>query len=211
MTTTRFCIIRHGETDWNRERRLQGHTDIPLNGQGHQQARQLQQALAQTGLTFDALHVSDLTRTQQTAAPLAELYQLTPHYHAELRERHYGQYQGLTYAEIQQQWPQHYPRIESRDPDYDMEGGESLNHFRQRIISCFSRLAQSHPAQTLLVVTHGGVLEILHRTASGTPLNTPRNFPIPNAALNWVTYNEGVWMLEKWADESHLQAALDEL
>ncbi|MBK0416293.1 histidine phosphatase family protein [Chromobacterium haemolyticum] len=209
--TTRFCVVRHGETDWNREYRLQGHTDIPLNPTGQEQAASLSRALWPGRYAFDALYVSDLTRTRQTAAPLQARLSLTPTYSAELRERHMGVFQGLTYAEAEQTIRDDYLQLKSRDPDYDLKGGESLNVFMRRIRDGFTSIARSHLGQTLLVITHGGVLEMMYRLATGKPMSEARDFPIPNAALNWLSYCDGRWQVEQWADESHLPAALDEI
>lgn len=211
MHTTRFCIVRHGETDWNRERRLQGHLDIPLNRQGEEQALRLATALQLRGQRFDSLHVSSLTRTRQTAAPLMDKLKLTAQFHDALKERHYGAFQGKTYDEARAAMPEAWRKHQDRDPHYDMDGGETLQGFHQRIISHINRLAEAHPAQTVLVVAHGGVLEMIYRHATGTPLQKPRDFPIPNAALNWLSVGPQGWVLEKWADESHLAETLDEL
>jgi broad specificity phosphatase PhoE len=108
MHTTRFCLIRHGETDWNRERRLQGHLDIPLNPRGLQQAEQLAQALAQQQLAFSALHVSELTRARQTATAISRQLGLPLQTHPALKERHYGAFQGHTFDEAREHIPHAY-------------------------------------------------------------------------------------------------------
>lgn len=211
MPTTRFCLIRHGETDWNRERRLQGHLDIPLNARGLQQAEQLASALARQQLQFAALHVSELTRARQTANAISRQLGLLPHTHAALKERHYGAFQGRTFDEAREHIPHVYRLHQQRDAHFDLQGGESLHAFSQRIMHCMQQLAEQHPGEQILVVSHGGVLEMVHRTASGQGLAGARDFPIPNAALNWVSYRDGCWEIEKWADQSHLDSSLDEL
>ncbi|UTH74426.1 histidine phosphatase family protein [Chromobacterium sp. IIBBL 290-4] len=207
---TRFCLVRHGETDWNREYRLQGHTDIPLNDTGLEQAEQLAQAF-RPGQAFQALYVSDLTRTRQTAAPLQNKLGLPAHYTHALRERNMGALQGLTYAEAAEQIPDLYHRHQARDPDYDLDGGESLHRFQTRVLEGFADIAARHPGETVLIVTHGGVLDIMYRAATAKALRDKRDFPIPNAALNWLDYQDGGWSLRRWADESHLAGALDEI
>ncbi|MBX9297463.1 histidine phosphatase family protein [Chromobacterium piscinae] len=207
---TRFCLVRHGETDWNREYRLQGHTDIPLNHAGLEQASQLAQAF-RPDHAFQALYVSDLIRTRQTSAPLQTRLQLNAHYTPQLRERHMGALQGLTYAEAAEQIPDLYRLHQARDPDFDLEGGESLRRFRARILDGLASIAALHPGENVLIVTHGGVLDIIYRAATSKPLEEKRDFPIPNAALNWLDYQDGGWTLRRWADESHLSSALDEI
>ncbi|BEV70831.1 histidine phosphatase family protein [Paludibacterium sp. THUN1379] len=209
--TTRFCLVRHGETDWNIERRLQGQIDIQLNTTGLQQADRLSQALAQAGLAFSALYVSDLQRARQTAAAIARDNALTPIATERLRERHFGHFQGLTYAEAEVRIPEDYRLFKSRDPAYAPGSGESLAVFQSRVQTFFDEAAARHPGQTVLVVSHGGVLDIAYRMANKLPITHQRDFPIPNAALNWISHVDGEWQLERWADQSHLEHSRDEL
>ena len=126
--STRICLVRHGETAWNAERRLQGHLDIPLNEHGLAQAAATARSLG--GERFDAAYCSDLTRARQTADAIASHLGLSLCQNAQLRERHYGVFQGLTYDEAQNQHPEAYRHFEQRDPDFAFtEGGESLKGF----------------------------------------------------------------------------------
>ncbi|MBV8647529.1 histidine phosphatase family protein [Paludibacterium sp.] len=209
--TTRFCLVRHGETDWNIERRLQGQIDIQLNDVGRQQAEQLSRALAHAGHGFAALYVSDLARARQTADAIARHNGLAPIATPDLRERHFGPLQGLTYAEAEVRIPDTYHQFKSRDPAYVPGQGESLACFHRRVKDFLDQVATRHPGQTVLVISHGGVLDIAYRMASGLPLTHQRDFPIPNAALNWISHSNGRWTLERWADESHLEHSRDEV
>ena len=103
MNITRLCLIRHGETNWNAERRLQGHTDTPLNEHGQAQARLMARALKNTQLEFDALYSSNLQRAVDTAHAVTELLNIPATAMSELRERHFGVLQGLTITEAP--WP----------------------------------------------------------------------------------------------------------
>ena len=206
----RICLVRHGETAWNAERRLQGHTDIPLNPTGLAQARAIADQLATQH--FDALYTSDLLRAVQTAEATARRLGLTAVRHPGLRERHFGVFQGLTYDEARARYPQAYACFETRDPDYAFEqGGESLRSFAQRIREVVTALATRHAGQQILLVAHGGVLDTVNRMVRGLPLQSQRDFLIPNAALNWIEYEQGSWRLLSWAEQSHLVAARDEL
>ncbi len=208
--STRICLVRHGETAWNAERRLQGHIDIPLNETGLAQARATATSLASEH--FDAAYCSDLTRARQTAAAIATHCGLTPGFDAGLRERHYGGFQALTYDEARTRFPVGYQRFETRDPDFVFpEGGESLREFAGRIHTALEHIAKIHQGGTVLVVTHGGVLDIAHRLATGKNLEAPRDFTIPNAALNWIGHDGENWSLIAWAEQRHLAGALDEL
>lgn len=207
-TSTRLCLIRHGETDWNAERRLQGHIDIPLNPTGVAQAAAAAATLP--GGTFAACYSSDLIRALHTAQAACGALGIEPRVTDALRERHYGHFQGLTYQEAASRHADDYARFEARDPDFAFAGGESLRGFATRITNCLTEIVARHPGETVLIVTHGGVLDIAHRIATRKPLDAPRDFTIPNAALNWIRH-DGEWSLESWADLRHLHGARDEL
>jgi 2,3-bisphosphoglycerate-dependent phosphoglycerate mutase len=211
-STTRFCLVRHGETDWNIERRLQGQIDIALNATGHTQADRLSRTLARTGQRFAALYVSDLSRARQTAEAIARHNGLAVVTTPRLRERHFGFFQGMTYAEAEVRIPDAYRQFKSRDPAYVPGSGESLEVFCRRVHDFLAETAARHPGETVLLVSHGGVLDIAYRLAGQVPLTRQRDFPIPNAALNWISLCDGEWRLDRWADASHLtEDSLDEL
>lgn len=208
----RICLVRHGETAWNAERRLQGHIDIPLNTTGLSQAEATARSLARAGLRFSALYSSDLERARQTAAAITRLHALPPTHDARLRERHYGHFQGMTFDEAEARHPEHFRRFRGRDPHFALpDQGESLVGLAARVHAALEDIAGRHAGESVVVVTHGGVLDIVHRLATGQPLETARDFAIPNAALNWIEHSAGSWRLIAWADESHLHGALDEL
>ncbi len=211
MGTTRFCMIRHGETAWNAERRMQGQIDVPLNATGHRQAQAMAEAIAHE--SFAAIYSSSLTRARDTADAAAQRLKLPVELRPELRERHYGIFQNHTAAESAARYPQAYAKLETRDPDYDNEGGESLRVFHARVEAGLRAMAGEHEEEQVLVVTHGGVLDIVYRLATGRALSSPRDFAIPNAALNWVDWTDGQWRIELWADTEHLTAlaSLDEV
>lgn len=205
-----LCLVRHGETAWNAERRLQGHLDIPLNKTGHVQASATARNLADHH--FSALYSSDLARARQTAQAIIELTALDPVVTDQLRERHYGAFQGLTYEEARARYPDDYARFSGRARDSALPGGgESLQAFNARITATLEQLAKHHRGEQILIVTHGGVLDIAHRHASGKTLEAPRDFPIPNAALNWISCTRGRWRILRWAEAQHLDGARDEL
>lgn len=205
-----LCLVRHGETDWNVARRLQGHIDIPLNERGRAQAEATARSL--TGTRFSALYCSDLARARQTAAAITRRYPMPETTDARLRERHYGMFQGLTYDEAARRHPEFYRRFKARELDFAFaERGESLHAFAARIRAALHDIALRHRGEQVLVVTHGGVLDIAYRIAAGRELESARDFPIPNAALNWIEHQPAGWRLLAWADERHLEDSLDEL
>jgi len=209
VSATRLCLVRHGETAWNAEGRVQGQLDVPLSEVGHAQARAVAAALALE--RFDAIYASDLARVRQTAAPAAARLGLPVALDAALRERHYGMFERLTYAEVKQRYPAEYARFRDKDPEFDFVTGESLAGFAARALECVERLAARHAGQSILVFTHGGVLEMVYRRATGMTLSSPREFEIPNAALNRVEALCGEWRVTAWAEIAHLERALDDL
>jgi probable phosphoglycerate mutase len=213
-TATTLVLIRHGETAWNAERRLQGHLDIALNPEGERQAAALGAALAAE--KFDQVISSDLLRARLTAAALAAPQGLPVQLDAALRERCYGGFEGLLYAEIEQRFPLEFAAWQGRDVDAILppgaNRGESFRQFYRRATGAILGWAAAHPGQRLALVAHGGVLECAYRAALGLPLETPRNFTINNASINRFTVTGGVLTLHSWGEIAHLQpAALDEL
>lgn len=209
MAATRICMIRHGETAWNAEGRVQGQLDIPLNDTGRAQARATAEALA--GHDFTAIYCSDLSRVRQTAEPAARRLALPVSYDAALRERHYGMFERLTYVEVREKHPVEYARFRDKDPEFDFNGGESLRGFHERSLGAIGRVIERHPGEQVLVFTHGGVLEMVYRHAGELGLSSPRDFEIPNAGINWLEITPQGWKVLQWAHVAHLDAALDDL
>ena len=206
---TRFCLVRHGETDWNAEQRLQGQTDIPLNEIGKLQAKAVRPGL--TPHRFAAAYSSDLSRAWETAQIATQNLPLSVAPAPSFRERHYGAYQGLTHAEAQRDHPEIFLQHRMRRLDYDYRSGESLSNFAARVVDGLNALAARHRGQEVLIFTHGGVLDIVYRIATGRELCAPRDFSLPNAALNWVEHCGGQWRIVAWADRRHLERVLDEV
>jgi probable phosphoglycerate mutase len=204
-----MCMVRHGETAWNAEGRVQGQLDIPLNATGLAQARAVSEALA--GESFSAIYASDLVRTRQTAEYTAARLGIEVRLERALRERHYGMFERLTYVEVKERYPAEYARFRDKDPDFDFGTGEGLAAFAARALACVAALAERHAGENILVFTHGGVLEMVYRHATGRGLSSPRDFEIPNAALNRIEAAAGAWRILAWADISHLEGALDDL
>ena len=199
-----LILIRHGETDWNRALRFQGQTDIPLNAAGLAQAERLAGRLAAE--TVHAVVSSDLQRALQTAMPAAGQLGLAVATEAGLREQSFGVAEGLTSTEIRQQRPDDWTRWTSFQADQSFERGESTRQFHNRSIAALRALAATHVGRTLLVVTHGGVLDMVFRTARALSLDGPRLAEIPNAGFNRIRVAaDGGIDLVVWADTSHLE------
>lgn len=206
MQATRLIVVRHGETAWNRDTRIQGHLDIPLNDTGLWQAQQLARALAQESLA--AVHCSPLQRAQHTARIVATHCQQSLHPEPQLRERGFGVFEGRTFAEIEQEQPEAARRWRQRDPHYAPEGGETLLQLRARVTAAVERIAAHYLGQTVLLVAHGGVLDALYRAATHQDIQAPRTWELANAAINRLLWSPGHGLaLVGWADASHLDSA----
>lgn len=199
---TEFILLRHGETQWNRELRFQGHVDVGLNATGLEQAQRLARRLA--GEQAHGLYASDLLRAQQTAQPVARQLALTGVSDAALREQSFGDVDGMTVDDIKAQHPQAWEGWLRFHEDYCLPEGESTRQFHARVMDAVYRLAAAHPGEKLTVVTHGGVLDMIYRTARSLGLNGPRQSDIPNAGLNRVRVREGGIDILAWADTAHL-------
>ena len=204
MDETTLIVIRHGETSWNREKRMQGTTDTVLSDVGRVQAQALGRRLAGRG--FAALYSSDLSRARDTARAIAEHTSREVVADPRLQERRFGIFEGLTAAEIQSLYPKEHACFVSRDPEYEVPGGESARVFTQRCLGCLAGIADRHRDEAVVVVSHGLVLDSLYRAAHGLDQGVPRPVPLINASVNRFGYGGGDWRLEVWGDISHLSA-----
>ena len=201
---TRVIAIRHGETDWNAQQRLQGHVDIALNGRGRAQAARLYEALKAEPLS--AVYASDLSRAHETALAFARPMGLAVSPTAALRERAFGDYEGCTYAEIETRWPDGAAAWRRRDPDFAPPGGgETLPGFHARCVQAALRLAAAHAGECIALVAHGGVLDALYRAATHAGLAAPRTWELGNATINRLLVVEQGLALVGWNDNQHLE------
>jgi probable phosphoglycerate mutase len=202
---TRVLAIRHGETDWNAESRIQGQIDIGLNDTGRWQAARMAQALVGEG--FDAIYSSDLSRARATAEALAAVAGIAVQPDIGLRERGFGSFEGRTYREIEDELPDLAARWRRREPDFSAEGGETLAGFYDRAVASACRLAARHPGQSIVLMTHGGVLDCLYRAATRIALQAPRTWALGNTGLNRLLHTELGFTLVGWGDSQHLERA----
>lgn len=200
---TQLILIRHGETVWNREHRMQGQHDSPLTEVGVRQAHLLGRRFKDE--IFGALYSSDLGRAHQTAHSIAEATGSRIIVDRRLRERHFGVFEGLTGTEIEHNYPHEYLRFKSRDPAFVVTGGESARQFQVRCMDCLSELAVRHAGERIVVVTHGLVLDMMYRAAYLLALEQPRPVPLLNASLNIFRYSDERWHCDGWGDVAHLE------
>jgi probable phosphoglycerate mutase len=203
MDITRILAIRHGETDWNVASRIQGQIDIELNAQGQWQAQQVALALAEEDI--HAIYASDLSRALTTAQHISTHHNLPVRSLQALRERHYGVFESQTWDDIQQAHPQDATRWRDRDPDWTpANGGESLVMLHDRVSRVLHDIASEHRGQQIALVTHGGVLDIWYRLATGQDLQVARTWKLRNTAINRLLWTPQGWQMVGWADERHL-------
>jgi probable phosphoglycerate mutase len=202
MQATRIIAVRHGETAWNVDTRIQGHLDIALNDTGQWQARQVARALAAEPLT--AVYSSDLRRAHATAHAIAQASGAPLVPEPGLRERSFGALEGRTFAEIETELPEQARRWRQRDPHFAPEGGETLVQLRERIAATTHRLAAQHSGGLIVLVAHGGVLDVLYRLATGQELQAPRTWQLANASINRLLWTPQGLTLVGWADTQHL-------
>ena len=207
---TRIVAVRHGETVWNAETRMQGQLDTALSARGRWQARRAATALAHE--SFDAVFASDLARAFDTATAIVAGRPLQITTDAGLRERSFGIFQGSTYAEIDDRWPAEAARWRGHDPDFGPEGGETFRGFYDRAVAAVEAIARSQAGRSILIVSHGGVLDCLYRAASRIGLDAPRSWQLGNAAINRLLWTPQGFTLVGWSDTSHLEgeATLDD-
>jgi probable phosphoglycerate mutase len=204
MQATRILAIRHGETAWNADTRIQGHIDIPLNVKGQWQAAQLAKALAAQD-KLHAVYSSDLKRAHQTATAVAALQGLEVVSHPGLRERGFGAFEGKTFAEIEIALPEDSLLWRKRDPHWTPpNGGESLIVMEQRVRQTLNELASQHTGQHIALFAHGGVMDLLYRIATQQDLQAPRTWALTNTAINRLLWTPQSVSLVGWSDTSHL-------
>jgi len=196
----RLLIVRHGETEWNAQRRYQGQSDVPLSDAGRAQARALVGRLARE--TLAAAYVSDLGRAVETAEILLAGRDVPLVKEARLREMNFGVLEGLTFKDAYARYP---AEIDAWLKDYNTPppGGEDLDSFAARVASLLDELQANHDEQVILLVAHGGPLSELARLALGMPHTRRWSFVMDNAGLSELQFNDGFPRVKFWNETCH--------
>ncbi|MGZ9074313.1 MAG: histidine phosphatase family protein [Burkholderiaceae bacterium] len=211
---TKLLLIRHGETAWNAEHRIQGQLDIPLSPRGVVQSARLAECLANEPI--NAVYSSGQSRAWLTAAPVAARHGLPVIAEPRLRERSFGVFEGLTLDEIVERYPVEFRKWRERDPSWWPDGGESGQQLIDRVLKALADITAQHAGQTVVLVSHGGVLDVVYRAARTLEWHAPREHQMLNAAVNRLTASavplaQLALSIELWGDVDHLQEARDEL
>ena len=198
----RIYIVRHGETEWNAEGRIQGHTDVGLSDRGRAQARAVARRLSD--VPFDVAYSSDLSRTRDTARLILGARERPLHAVPELREYHKGVFEGLTVPEYRQRYPELYRASLVNDPDFAPPGGETIRECAARLAEFAAGLVERHPEDNVLVVGHGGSLRSCVTALLNLPLEANWKLVMHNCALSLIyTYPDNA-VLHLYNDTSHL-------
>ena len=200
---TRLYIVRHGETEWNRTLRYQGHRDIPLSEEGRVQAAQIAKRLS--GEKLHAAYASDLSRALDTAETISEYHGLEVARVPELKETNFGLWEGLTYGEIDKQFHKVMKEWYKNPRDTQIPGGESLGEVADRCQAGIDRILGENPGGNVLVVAHGGIIRIIVATVLGMSLNDYWKIKQDNVSLNVIEFFEpGRAILCLLNDTAHL-------
>jgi 2,3-bisphosphoglycerate-dependent phosphoglycerate mutase len=202
----RVLLVRHGETEWNRIERIQGMEDIPLNALGLSQADAVAVELGKAIQGNAELVSSDLVRTRETTKPIIEATGLQARYDARLRERHFGVWQGKTYAEWRELDAIGAARHAAGDEHYGPEGGETARAFYERCVNAVTDLAIACDEKTIVMVTHGGVVSSMYRHSQGLSVQSARDWSVPNASISEWRFDGERFFCERIGDDSHARA-----
>lgn len=200
--TSEFIFIRHGETDWNRQQRFQGQSDIPLNSRGQLQARALGDRLKNLPIT--AIYSSDLTRCMETTRPIADHHTLTPILEPRLKEIHFGDWEGKTYLEIEQTHPESLEQWQTSYREFAPPRGETFPEMEARVRDAFQDIQSSHPEGLICLVAHGGPLQVLLSKLLGLPAEQFWQFHLSTGSISRISiFPEGA-ILNLLNDTCHL-------
>jgi alpha-ribazole phosphatase len=204
---TRILLVRHGQTSWNQSARYQGHTDIELSPAGCRQAELLAKRLS--ALQLEAVYASDLQRAMATARILAAPHQLEVQAVRELREIHFGAWEGLTYKEIQERYKEVADRWYASPATVRIPEGETYTEVKERSYAVIEKLAAKHDGGTIMVVTHGGTIRTIVCGLLGLDLNQSFRINQDNTALNIIEFYDSYGILKLLNDTSHLAAVAE--
>jgi alpha-ribazole phosphatase len=199
-----LLLVRHGETEWNKQRRYQGQADIPLSSLGMQQAALVAERLAKEEI--DAIYASDLKRAWQTAMLIAEQKSLSLYPEPRLREMNFGVLEGLTWDEAEKKYPK---MLKAWLKDYNQppEGGEAMDVFSARVLSLRDDLLKKHNDQKILLVAHGGSLSELLRLTIDVPPERRWAFSMDNASISELLLGDDDYpLLKQLNDTCHLKS-----
>ena len=205
-----WYLIRHGETEWNRSGKIQGHSDVPLSEHGKWQMRMLGIRLAR--YSFSSVYASDLSRALESAEMIVEGRETFIETDSDLREFSYGEWEGLTLEEVEARFPKVFAqRMASGNSGFTAPGGEDSAHVLDRVRRFCARTVKRHDeAEDLLIVAHGGTLRALLVCLLDLTTDHFWRFRVDCGSLSVVNNHPNGRVLETWNDTGHLSQQSEE-
>ncbi|MAD82526.1 MAG: histidine phosphatase family protein [Deltaproteobacteria bacterium] len=202
MKETEIILIRHGETDWNSQQRMQGHSNSDLSEVGRGQIQALGELMK--NVSFDHIYSSDSLRARQTAEAITQYSGHTLQFDQRIREKNLGVFEGLTSTEAKERHPEIYRLFKTAGANYVIDEGESTQQLLERALEFIEEIRLRHPQERVVMVTHGGVVRVLMKHALGLSIDAPTRFIIKNTGIFGLIWNEN-WLVTQMGGVSHLE------
>ena len=202
MKETEIILIRHGETEWNSQKRMQGHSNSDLSEVGRGQIQALGELMK--NVSFDHIYSSDSLRARQTAEAITQYSGHTLQFDQRIREKNLGVFEGLTSTEAKERHPEIYRLFKTAGANYVIDEGESTQQLLERALEFIEEIRLRHPQERVVMVTHGGVVRVLMKHALGLSIDAPTRFIIKNTGIFGLIWNEN-WLVTRMGGVSHLE------
>ena len=202
MKETEIILIRHGETEWNSQKRMQGHSNSNLSEVGRGQIQALGELMK--NVSFDHIYSSDSLRARQTAEAITQYSGHTLQFDQRIREKNLGVFEGLTSTEAKERHPEIYRLFKTAGANYVIDEGESTQQLLERALEFSEEIRLRHPQERVVMVTHGGVVRVLMKHALGLSIDAPTRFIIKNTGIFGLIWNEN-WLVTQMGGVSHLE------
>ena len=202
MKETEIILIRHGETEWNSQKRMQGHSNSDLSSVGQAQIQALGQWMK--NVPFDLIYSSDSPRAKQTAESITQFSGHELQFDQRLREKNLGVFEGLTSEEARERHPEVFRLFKTAGSKYVIDEGESTQQLQDRALEIVNEIRIKHPEERVLLVTHGGFIRVVMKHSLGLSLETPTRFLIRNTGVFRLEW-EDKWLVSQMGGVSHLE------
>ena len=202
MKETEIILIRHGETEWNSQKRMQGHSNSDLSLVGQAQIQALGQWMK--NVPFDLIYSSDSPRAKQTAESITQFSGHELQFDQRLREKNLGVFEGLTSEEARERHPEVFRLFKTAGSKYVIDEGESTQQLQDRALEIVNEIRIKHPEERVLLVTHGGFIRVVMKHSLGLSLETPTRFLIRNTGVFRLEW-EDKWLVSQMGGVSHLE------
>ena len=202
MKETEIILIRHGETEWNSQKRMQGHSNSDLSSVGQAQIQALGQWMK--NVPFDLIYSSDSLRAKQTAEAITQFSGHELQFDQRLREKNLGVFEGLTSEEARERHPEVFRLFKTAGSKYVIDEGESTQQLQDRALEIVDEIRIKHPEERVLLVTHGGFIRVVMKHSLGLSLETPTRFLIRNTGVFRLVW-EDKWIVSQMGGVSHLE------